>query len=128
MTLTVKTSKKTKGVYVIAPTGSINSDTYGVLEKETQRMVKKSPQQIILDMAGVGYLSSMGVRVILATMKALQNNGGKLVLVNLQPQIKKVLDIVNALPSLRIFENLAELDQYLDVMQRKAVTGEDESA
>ncbi len=126
MSLTVTTSKMAKGVFVIKPEGSINTDTYDVLEKETQKVLKKGPQKIILDMVGVEYISSMGLRVVLSTLKALKNENGELALVNLQPQIQKVFDIVNAMPSMRIFESMEEMDRYLDAMQKKALAGEDE--
>ena len=126
MPLKIKTDKTAKGIYVIAPVGPINYDTYAILEKETQRIIKKSPQKVVLNMAGVDYMSSMGVRVVLASLKALKNIKGDLVLVNLQPQIKKVFEIINALPSMQIFESMAEMDRYLDAMQRKAVAGEEE--
>ena len=126
MPLTVKTSKMATGVFVVAPIGSINSDTYGILEKETHKILKKSPHKVILDMEGVDYISSMGLRVVLSALKALKNTNGDLALVKLQPQIKKVFDIVNAMPSMRIFESMEEMDRYLDVMQKKALTDEDE--
>jgi len=126
MPLKIKTDKTAKGIYVIAPVGPINYDTYAILEKETQRIIKKSPQKVVLNMAGVDYMSSMGVRVVLASLKALKNIQGDLVLVNLQPQIKKVFEIINALPSMQIFESMAEMDRYLDAMQRKAVAGEED--
>jgi ABC-type proline/glycine betaine transport system permease subunit len=42
----------------------------------------------------------------------------------LQPQIRKVFEIIQALPSLNIFESVAELDRYLAAMQRKVREGE----
>ena len=45
---------------------------------------------------------------------------------NLQPQIRKVFDIIQALPSLNVFESVEELDQYLAEMQRKVREGKDE--
>jgi anti-anti-sigma factor len=74
---------------------------------------------IVLDMAEVNYLSSAGIRVILKTKKMLTAYNGKLVFMNLQPQIKKVFEIINALPSMRVFKDLHEMDDYLDRMQRK---------
>ena len=127
MLLTVKTSKMGKGVFVVAPVGSINSDTYGILEKETHKVLKKSPHKVILDMEGVDYISSMGLRVVLSTLKSLKNTNGDLVIVKLQPQIKKVFDIVNAMPSMRIFESMEEMDRYLDTMQKKARADEEEA-
>ena len=55
----------------------------------------------------------------------LKKNDGKITFMNLQPQIKKVFEIINALPSMRIFSSIQELDDYLDVMQKKAVSAED---
>ena len=37
---------------------------------------------------------------------------------NLQPQIQKVFDILKAIPSLKVFASIGELDKYLDTMQK----------
>jgi len=43
-----------------------------------------------------------------------------MVFINLQPQIQKVFDILKAIPSLKVFASIQELDRYLDLMQKKA--------
>jgi len=50
-----------------------------------------------------------------------------LLLINAQPQIKKVFEIINALPSLAIFKDVEELDNYLTSMQQSVIEdgGED---
>jgi anti-anti-sigma factor len=73
-----------------------------------------------MDLQDLDYLSSAGVRVIIKTRNALKKNGGKLVFMNIPPQIKKVFDIINALPAMQIFMSVEELDDYLDVMQTRA--------
>jgi hypothetical protein len=40
-------------------------------------------------------------------------------LARLQPPVQKVFDIVRALPAADIFQSTAELDAYLDAMQRR---------
>jgi len=42
-----------------------------------------------------------------------------MVFINLQPQIQKVFDILKAIPSLKVFASIQELDRYLDLMQKK---------
>ena len=74
-------------------------------------------------MAGVNYISSMGVRVVLKAQKELKLRGGSLSLMNLQPQIKKVFEIINALPSMQVFSSIEELDKYLAEMQRQTIQG-----
>ena len=44
-------------------------------------------------------------------------------LVNPQPQIQKVFDVVKAVPMNEIFSSTAEADAYLDAMQRKILKG-----
>jgi anti-anti-sigma factor len=75
-------------------------------------------------MNGVTYISSAGVRVILKAKKRLAQNAGSFFMLNLQPQIKKVFEIINALPSLNVFQNIEELDNYLTEMQRRTLHGE----
>jgi anti-anti-sigma factor len=74
---------------------------------------------IIFDMAGVDYMSSAGVRVVLKARKVLKKKNGKALLVNLRPPIKKVFEIIKALPTTDVFSSVKELDQYLDRMQRQ---------
>lgn len=125
MPLTVSAEESRKGVFVVTPAGSIDSETDSILHKEFEKVLKKSPTEIVLDMDRVAYISSAGVRVILIAEKALKKNYGKLVFLNMQPQIKKVFDIIKALPNMKIFSNIKELDRYLDRMQRQVLDGED---
>jgi anti-anti-sigma factor len=120
MTLLVSVHPKALGAYAVTLAGEINGRTFSILETKLDQLLEEKPTLIVLDMAEVTYLSSVGIRVILKTRKALTANAGKLVFMNLQPQIKKVFEIVNALPSMRVFKDLREMDAYLDRMQRKA--------
>ena len=122
MTLLVTSRQKALRAYVVTLNGEINGQTYPVLENKLDQLLEEHPALIVLDMADVTYMSSAGIRVILKTKKTLSANTGKLVFMNLQPQIRKVFEIINALPSMRVFKDLREMDAYLDQMQRK-ITG-----
>ncbi|MBC2736528.1 MAG: STAS domain-containing protein [Desulfobacteraceae bacterium] len=126
MTLLVSSRQKALGAYVVTLTGELNGKTYPVLENKLDQMLEERPTVIVLDMAEVNYLSSAGIRVILKTKKMLATYNGKLVFINLQPQIKKVFEIINALPSMRVFKDLNEMDDYLDRMQRKVSDASDQ--
>ncbi|MGA2051890.1 MAG: STAS domain-containing protein [Opitutales bacterium] len=47
----------------------------------------------VVDVAQVTFLSSLGVRMLLSTAKALMPHGAKLVLLNPQPQVLQVLEL-----------------------------------
>ncbi|MCP4403739.1 MAG: STAS domain-containing protein [bacterium] len=110
--------EKMFGVFIVSPVGSIDITTYPILEKKVDRLLQTSPATLVFDMKEVEYVSSAGVRVVLKAQKALKKREGKLVLMNLQPHVKKVFEIINALPSQQIFSSIEELDRYLGRIQR----------
>ena len=121
MSLTVKLDEKAPGIHVVSPIGSLDIMNYTTLQKEIDSLLQKSPKVIILDLKDLDYITSSGVGVIIKTRKIMKNNNGQVLLVNLQPQIEKVLEIIKALPDQRIFNNIEELDRYLDKMQKKVI-------
>ena len=120
MPLKVKSNLKRPGVIIVSPIGSINAGTYSILEEKVDKILKSPPDVIIFDMEFTDYISSTGIRVLLKTKKAMKATNGRMVFMNLQPQIQKVFDILKAIPTLKVFANIQELDQYLDLMQKKA--------
>ena len=119
MQLKVKSTIKRPGVFVVSPIGSINTATYRILEEKIDNILTRRPDVIIFDMEFTDYINSTGIRVLLKTKKAMKASNGRMVFASLQPQIKKVFDILQAIPTLKVFANLQELDEYLDLMQKQ---------
>jgi anti-anti-sigma factor len=107
------------GVYILSPSGRLDTSTYLKLEEQVDVVLQDKPHTLVFDMEMLEYISSMGVRVIAKAQKTMKDHDGKVVLLNLQPQIQKVFDIIKALPSQQVFSNMKELDDYLDRMQRQ---------
>jgi len=108
MPLKVSFREKELGVFVVIPDGSLDTNTYEVLEKRVDMILEGNPRVIVFDMEKLNYISSMGVRVILKTRKDLKKHDGNLVVMNLQPQIKKIFEIIHALPSEQVFASTEE--------------------
>jgi anti-anti-sigma factor len=125
MALKVNTAIKRPGVFVVAPIGSIDAAGQPIFQEKVDSVLRQNPDVIIFDMEFADYINSMGIRVLVKTKKALKQKGGKIVFINLQPPIKKVFDILNALPSLKVFASIQELDGYLDAMQTRAQSDPD---
>jgi anti-anti-sigma factor len=117
MALKVNSAIKKPGVFVVAPIGSIDAAGHAIFQERVNSVLNQNPDVIIFDMEFADYINSMGIRVLIKTKKALKQKGGKIMFINLQPPIKKVFDILNALPSLKVFASIQELDSYLDAMQ-----------
>jgi anti-anti-sigma factor len=125
MPLTI-TSEPGQGFVTIRPAGSLDSNTYTQLQEHIAVVTKSKPRALVLDLEGLSYISSAGVRVVIAAQKAMKAAGAGFAIVNLQPQIRKVFEIIMALPSPNVFESAADLDRYLTGIQKK-VLGKDEA-
>ena len=48
---------------------------------------------VVIDLANVPYMSSAGLRLLLAAHKTMAGKGGELQIANVQPDVREVLDI-----------------------------------
>ncbi len=94
--------------------GSLDSETAPELERSLDLVTAKT---IIFNMKDLSFISSAGLRVIFATLKRQKAAGGKVAVCNMSPGVKKVFEIVKALPDLNIFSSTEELDEYLASFQ-----------
>jgi anti-sigma B factor antagonist len=120
MPLKVKSTTRGQGVIVVSPIGSIDANTFSIFDSKMDDVLIQKPDVIIFDMEFADYISSSGIRVLLKTKKVLKQTAGRMVFVKLQPQIQKVFDILKAIPTLKVFTSIEELDKYLDTMQKAA--------
>jgi anti-anti-sigma factor len=128
MALTIEISQQTKpgGVAstVVAFTGLLDTATSPQADKELAPVLAAAPPVVEFDLAGLTFISSAGLRVLLGSRKILGAKGAKCYITNAQPQVQKVFEIVKALPGMAVFTSTKELDTYLAEMQRKVIEGE----
>jgi anti-anti-sigma factor len=105
--------------------GRLDSDTAPSLDQVLDKILSNPTlTRVVFDLGDLAYLSSAGIRCFIRARKSVEPRGGKVALVNPQPAVQKVLDIVKAIPPGGLFRTVAELDEYLDEMQRKVREGE----
>ncbi|MFH1045693.1 MAG: STAS domain-containing protein [Candidatus Omnitrophota bacterium] len=114
MSLDIRVEKKANYAYTVVLEGSIDVDTQEQLEEELKEIINENTRAIILDMAGVDYISSIGIRVVFWAKKELHKKNASFAMTNLQPQIKKVFEIMRILPMIDIFDDMPEADKYID--------------
>lgn len=76
----------------LAVVGSIDTNTAPQLEAAVGSALEAS-ENIVFDLAELEYISSAGLRVVLATQKTVAKTAGSFVLRNMQPSVKEVFDI-----------------------------------
>ena len=128
MPLTIGMNEQKPGLVEIALGGRLDTETSPQLEKKLDEVLAKPVQAVRFELSRLDYISSMGIRVLFKAMKALRTKKAMFLVVNPQPQIKKVLEIAQALPKEAVFASIQEADAYFDVMQKKVLgQGGDES-
>ena len=118
MELSIEISRMKPGVVTLSLIGPINENTSPTLDKEICEALAESVEILVLDMAGVDFITSSGVGIIVKAKTSLKRRGGNLVIINLQPQVEKVFEIIRLTPVLEVFESRKELDEYLVKVQQ----------
>lgn len=104
--------------------GSLDTDTAPQLQNRIAESVDSRVTLLILDMKDLEFLSSAGLRVIFMARKKMDSRNGKFMLLNLQPQVKRVFEIIKALDGMNVFKDREEMDAYLADMQQQVLDGE----
>jgi len=108
----------------ISLAGSLDTDTAPRLQDKIDREIDSTVHMVIMDLKRLEFLSSAGLRVIFKTKKQMDSHHGRFMLLNLQPQVRKVFDIIKALDGMNVFRSQQEMDDYLIAMQNKVLDGD----
>ncbi len=78
---------------VITITGRFDAVTAPDYEKKVQELIVGGDIRIVVDFAGLDYISSAGLRGLLVTAKLLKAKGGQVRFANVAGTVKEVFDI-----------------------------------
>jgi anti-anti-sigma factor len=114
--LTVK-SAQVRGVLVLEPKGRIDSSSVAAMDDAFRQALSAEARPMLVDMSGVEYISSGGLRSFLLTLKEVKKREGKMCLCSLSPSVSKVFKLAgfNTIFDIRNGrdEALAELEKAL---------------
>lgn len=113
MAFKVTITTKEPGVYVVQPHGAIDSSNSDEFERQIRSLLKPETKVIILNMKDVDTVTSMGLGVVFKVKRYLQENQGALMMTDLNPRVKRVFELVKAIPEY-LFANMIEVDAVLD--------------
>lgn len=74
-----------------APTGRIDASNAAAREQELLALMASSGPSVVIDLSGLSYISSAGLRVLLVGAKAARTKGGKAVIGGAPAAIADVL-------------------------------------
>ncbi len=103
-------SRRLADVVVVAPAGPIDHANAQPLERSARadaRPRRDRPAALVLDFGSVGYVSSMGLRVLMVAARALRARGSRIAVAALQPVVAEIFDIARFRHVLEVFPTVA---------------------
>lgn len=95
-------SKQVTGeILTVQLSGELNVKTSPTLEEELTNALD-GVKELILDFAGVEYISSAGLRVLLAMEKTMRRQSGQMKLRNVNPAVKEIIRLAGFLQVMHI--------------------------
>ena len=88
--------KTISGVSVIEISGDLDGNTAPTAQAEILPQAQPG-SKIILDMSGVPYMSSAGLRMLLVTYRQISGNDGQIVLVGLSEELRDTMSVTGFL-------------------------------
>jgi anti-sigma B factor antagonist len=102
-------SQRFKRADLVTVTGRIDAATSPCLEAALRGLIAEDRFKFVVDLSGSDYISSAGVKVLLAIQKEVKRwNRGELRISGLQPRVKGTLEMVGLLPLFRTYDTPLE--------------------
>lgn len=100
-------------VVVVRVEGRLDAASSPQLEKRIAGIIDTGHFKIVLNLEGVDYLSSAGMRLILSVLKKLKNLEGKVVTCNINDEVMEVIKMAGFNQVLEIYPSEAEAMNHL---------------
>lgn len=97
-------TEKEKNAIVISVKGKVDAVTAPEFEKALANLIAQGENTLLLNLTGLEYISSAGLRSILATAKQLKTKNGKILFSGLKGPVKDVFNISGFGTIFKIFE------------------------
>ena len=101
------------GIRLISLHGKLDSNGVYAVEMDFTHHCSGTHRRILVDLADVSYISSIGIPMLVNTAKAVQNHGGKMALLSPQKNVMDVLEMVGVSRIIRVFYDLRSAKSFL---------------
>ncbi|MBF0475795.1 MAG: STAS domain-containing protein [Deltaproteobacteria bacterium] len=102
--------KEQGDVQVVLLGGRFDAQAAGMVEEKLNGVLDAGHKKLLVDLGGTNYISSAGLRVLLATTKKIKKVNGRIVLSSLTQYVKEVFEIAGFTS---IFDIYGDLDEAL---------------
>jgi anti-anti-sigma factor len=106
--LQITTKKLQADMVLIKLKGAVmNVDNYCELHKTIKTFLDYGVYKLIVDLSELGYMTSIGASIFISAGLVAQEHQGALVLVNPQPKVKTILDLIGITEVCRLANHIS---------------------
>jgi len=98
------TEKKSGDISILGLTGRLDAYSATEVEKKLDAVIEAGCVKLVLNLEGLEYISSSGLRVFLSQLKKVRKLQGDIKLACMKPYIREVFDIAGFTQLFNIFE------------------------
>jgi anti-sigma B factor antagonist len=98
-----------EGLVALLLSGELDIETVPIFEAEIERVLADAPATVVLDLPGLEFLDSTGLRAILEAHERLRDQGAQLVLTHGRHRVQLTFAITGLDAHLNFIDNLGQL-------------------
>ena len=97
------TIEQQEGKYLVTLVGELDTAAAAEVEQTLQPLYTASGKDVVIDCAGLDYIASSGLRILISILKAAKAGGSRVLLKNMNEDIKTVFRLTG-------FINISEVE------------------
>ena len=95
-------TRESQGIQIVAFEGNLDTNTSPEAESKINELIDAGKQKLLVNFEQLNFISSSGLRVLLATVKKLNASGGELRICSLNATVQEVFDISGFITILKV--------------------------
>lgn len=105
--------KDKDGIIILSVSGRLDAVSSIEAEKEFCTILDAGHDTFLIELGGVDYISSAGLRVLLVLAKRIQQKGGRVALAGMVAGVKEVFEISGFSSIFKIFDEVSDAEDYI---------------
>lgn len=106
------TEEKRGEVMIVALSGRLDAVTSPDVEKRLLALIAQGNVRLALDLSGLSYISSLGLRVLMAVAKQVQTGGGRLALAAFSNTVQEIFKLAGFTELFSVHQTVDEAVTY----------------
>lgn len=98
----------------VSVAGFLDAHTFEQLEQQIESLFNRDVYRIIVDLDRVEYISSAGCGVFIGAIDPVKENGGDIILLNTQPNVMEVFELLGLN---QVFRFASDLDEAIAIFE-----------